>query len=240
MSEIIIFFGDKSRNVRCPFYQGDDIQVSEENRKYIAQDLNIQKENFVIGNQRHTNTVKIITATNKTEQHEADALITTEKDVALWVITADCLPILIHDRGQNLIATIHAGWKWIKNGIIENTLQEISQSFEVSPQDLIIYIGPHISKENYEVGEEFREYFPEDRECFYNKGGNVYFSLEQKTRKVFWELGIKEKHIHVSDICTYKNSEKYFSFRKSSIIENNQLRASWNNCSYIMISSWNR
>ena len=61
--------------------------------------------------------------------HEADALITGEQNIALGVVTADCLPILIHDEKNRVIATIHAGWKGLRDGIIENTIFETERIF---------------------------------------------------------------------------------------------------------------
>lgn len=236
MPQNITHFWDKTQSVRCPFYVGSDTEISEQNKKIIAQSLWISEEDFVIGNQRHGNSLKVITQANKWEQHEADALITQEIDIALGVVTADCLPILIHDANNSIISTIHAGWKGLRDSIIENTLTEIQKVSWVQAGELIVQIGPHISAENYEVGEEFRAYFPEDKDCFTKVEQKTTFSLWKKARKVLEDLWVKAENISISDICTYDNSEKYFSFRKNFRVENGITRASGNNCSYVMMS----
>lgn len=80
---------------------------------------------------------------------EGDALITQDKDLALTVYTADCLPVLIVDPLQKSIAAIHAGWKGLENQVIPNTLNALKPS---RMDSLKIWIGPHIKLESFEVG----------------------------------------------------------------------------------------
>jgi YfiH family protein len=84
---------------------------------------------------------------------DADAQITDEKRIALCIRTADCVPVLIHDRDSGLIAAVHAGWRGLANGIIVKTGQML-KSKGPSLERAHAWIGPHIGRESFEVGED--------------------------------------------------------------------------------------
>ena len=86
---------------------------------------------------------------------EADSLITTTPGLALCVLTADCLPIFLCNHTGDEAAIIHAGWRGLSAGIIENTLT----AMQSEPEDLLIWLGPAIQSRHYEVGSEVREAF---------------------------------------------------------------------------------
>ena len=83
-----------------------------------------------------------------------DALITKEKETAVAVTTADCVPVLLHAENLGLVAAIHAGWRGISQGIIAKTIEHICQREQTTPHEagFKFLIGPCIAGENYEVG----------------------------------------------------------------------------------------
>ena len=81
---------------------------------------------------------------------EADGLCATQMKQSLWVYTADCIPLLIADKKKGYVASAHAGWRGIAKGVINNTLAKLKENGS-SKKDLIVAIGPAISKFNYEV-----------------------------------------------------------------------------------------
>ena len=89
---------------------------------------------------------------------QADGFYTTERGVLLTISIADCGSVLFHDDDFTVVGALHCGWRGTRDGVIQNMLRELSQFVEL--QKLSAYIGPMISKENYEVGPEFQEYFP--------------------------------------------------------------------------------
>ncbi len=79
------------------------------------------------------------------ESTEADAHYTTEKNKALIVRTADCLPILAYDTNAEMILSVHAGWKGVENRIFQKSVDHAKL------KNLQIFIGPHIHKQSFEV-----------------------------------------------------------------------------------------
>ena len=86
---------------------------------------------------------------------EADSLISSAPGIALCVLTADCLPIFVCNRAGDEVAIIHAGWRGMSAGIIENTVAAMRSE----PEDLLAWLGPAIQSRHYEVGEDVREAF---------------------------------------------------------------------------------
>jgi polyphenol oxidase len=89
---------------------------------------------------------------------KADAAITAEPNLAIAILTADCLPVMFADLRGQYVAAAHAGWRGLGNGIIENTLQAFL-SKGVRSQDIRVFLGPCIGPKMFEVGAEVRDVF---------------------------------------------------------------------------------
>ena len=104
---------------------------------------------------------KIIQLPKNIASSKADACYSKDKNVICAVRTADCLPILITDIRGTFVLTIHAGWRGLGIGIIEEAINKINSS-----NDLIVWLGPCISQENFEVGHDVYEFFNKnDKNC---------------------------------------------------------------------------
>lgn len=86
---------------------------------------------------------------------QADACIARHRAAVCVVMTADCLPVLLCDTQGSVVGAAHAGWKGLAAGVIEATVQ----AMDVAPQDLMAWLGPAISREAFEVGDEVRALF---------------------------------------------------------------------------------
>tara|TARA_B110000261_G_C12906221_1_gene286504 strand:+ start:51 stop:620 length:570 start_codon:yes stop_codon:yes gene_type:complete len=168
-------------------------------------------------NQTHSNKVVVINDSNKNIQRvDSDALVTNKKNIAISVLTADCVPVLVYDEVNQIIGSIHAGWRGALNGIIENTLNEITK---ISRNGKInVAIGPCISVNNYEVGKEF--YFNFIKESKKNdfffiptKNNKFYFNLRKYINLKFEKLEVN--HIENIDFDTFSENKNFFSFRRS-------------------------
>lgn len=145
-----------------------------------------------------------------------DGLISNIPEQILSTISADCVPILIHDPKQEVIAALHGGRKCLIKGIIKNAIDKMVRNFETNPKDVLVGIGPHIRVCHYWLKErsykelkntKFKKYFMKRKE-------KIFFDL---TKLVFDNLiksGIKRKNIEDCKICTFCKYEKYFSARK--------------------------
>ena len=85
---------------------------------------------------------------------ETDALITNESGLCIAVMSADCVPILLYDKKNNAVGAVHSGWRGTVARILEKTLQQMHQIFGTKGEDIHAGIGPSVSQDSYEVGEE--------------------------------------------------------------------------------------
>ena len=125
------------------------------------------------------------------------------------------MPLLITDEAGSFVAAIHAGWRGLAFGIIENTLKKINVKGK-----FIVWIGPHISQEFFEVGAEVRNIFlendPASVEAFTNEANRKYFlSLLKVAKLKFKSLGVQKIYI-TKNFCTYKNANNYYSYRREA------------------------
>ena len=124
-------------------------------------------------NQTHSNlAVQAVITSNPLD---ADASFTQEPGIVCAVMTADCLPLLVCSSDGAKIAAIHAGWRGLLNGIIDNTLSALQTT------DLLIWLGPAIGPEHFEVGEEVRS-------LFLSKSMNYTPAFKQHTPGNGWRI----------------------------------------------------
>jgi len=148
---------------------------------------------------------------NKPGTYKADALITDKKNLALIVLTADCMPVLISDNEK--IGVIHIGWKGLENKIFHKTVSNFNLL------NLKVSIGPHAQKCCYEVEEDLELKFK--KYCL-RKENKIYLDLSKEIREFCEDNKI---NIEISDICTIEN-EKYNSYRRNKT-KNRQLSYLW-------------
>ena len=131
------------------------------------------------------------------------------KRQALQVKTADCLPIFFFHERENIFGVIHAGWKGLKNGIISKSTK-LLRSHINDLNEITAFIGPSISQKNYEVKNEFIDYFGNE---FIDKVGDKFFcNLKGVASSQLQKLGVK--NIIDCNQCTYEN-ENYHSYRRN-------------------------
>ena len=132
------------------------------------------------------------------------------------VLTADCVPILIFDYKNKIIACIHAGWRGALSGIIKNTITKIKKLN--SKNEIYACIGPCIGKKNYEVDLKFYRKFvaksQKNKKFFSNKNSKKkLFDLRKFVSDKLLEVKVKVDHVNHD---TFEESDNFFSYRKSS------------------------
>ncbi len=198
-----------------------------ENREALANQFNLELNNFVFANQIHSNKVTLITDIHKglgTIQRETaiadtDAMITNYPNICIMSQSADCVPILFYDPVKNVIASAHAGWKGTVARIAENVVKYFVENYNSNPTDLVVGIGPCIGTCCYEVGEEVIE---QAKSSLKNADGlftvipkfkNPVFDLVKANYNILIELGLNPENIETANICTKCNNEMFFSAR---------------------------
>ena len=176
-------------------------------------------------NQVHGNKLETIFSHSSLPIDETDSLFSSTSNIALGVLTADCLPIALSKNDGSEFAMLHAGWKGLLSGVIESTLT----TFTKGCSDVSAWIGPSISQKNYEVGKDLYESFIDkddgSESNFIEKGNDKWlFSLHGEAKRI---LGKYDINVDVSSECTFE-SESLFSYRRDQT-ENRILSIIWRN-----------
>jgi len=141
---------------------------------------------------------------------EGDALYTNKKNEVCAILTADCLPIFISDTLGQEVAVIHAGWKGLLRGVIEQSLKFFDSN------NLTAHFGPAISQYSFQVGEEVRDsYISKDKSfksSFKTTSGKHYLDLYDAAKLVLNNFDIYK--ISGGTDCTFEQKDEYFSFRR--------------------------
>ena len=175
--------------------------------------------------QVHGNKLEKIFSHSSLPIDETDSLFSSTSNLALGVLTADCLPIALSKKDGSEFAMLHAGWKGLLSGVIESTLT----SFTKDCSDVSAWIGPSISQKNYEVGNDLYESFvkkdDESESNFKEKGYDKWlFSLHGEAKRILGKYNI---NVDLSSVCTFE-SESLFSYRRDQT-ENRILSIIWRN-----------
>lgn len=162
---------------------------------------------------------------------EADAHYTTDENLALCVLTADCFPIFIFDRNQKHIFSIHAGWRGIANRIVIKALQK-AKSFGCDMNNTLVIAGPHIQKENFEIKNDVRDQLLASvkPKCLASNpvdqidSEKCLLDLNTLLRAQLKEMEISPNHIFISNINTVTDT-RFHSYRRDR--ENAGRQISW-------------
>jgi len=209
------------------FNSGDLRENVIGNRVRLCAALPISPNQLVFPKQTHTATVKTITTgfidMNKEAQkhflNETDAAITNLQGVCIAVKTADCVPVLLFDSKRKVVAAVHAGWRGTIQGILSVTIHKMIKEFGTDPSDLIAGIGPSISPEVYEVGEEVWKQFSLE---FYHasnpdKADKKLLDLWRANYQQLIKAGVPVEQIEVAQTCTFSDPDRFFSARRDGI-----------------------
>ena len=183
----------------------------------ITDYLKIQPENLISPTQTHSANIEIA----KISQHDypdCDALILTDKNIAIFLNFADCTPIILYDENQNIGAIAHAGWRGTAQKIAPKTVEKMIINFNSKPENITALIGPAIGYCCYNVGEEV---FRELSKTVVNfdglseiRQGNIYVDLKNINKRQLEETGITK--IDVCPYCTVHNNDLFFSYRNEN------------------------
>lgn len=143
----------------------------------------------------------------------ADAVVTRERGRVCVIMVADCMPVLLSSRDGSRIAAAHAGWRGLASGVLEQTVRALG-----SPGgELTAWLGPAISREHFEVGDEVRAAFIAG-----DAGASDAFELNATGR---WQADLvslakrRLRGLGVTDIsggmwCTFADRARFFSHRR--------------------------
>jgi hypothetical protein len=205
---------------------GDEPDDVLENRRRAAKATGADPGDFVFCNQAHGREVRIVTATDRGRGAwslddaigNADALVTTDPGTVLVVMVADCVPIVLYDPAAQVLACVHAGWRGTVFRVVDAALEAMA-TLGGRPQNVIAGLGPAISPDGYQVGDEVadaaRESFGADAESVIRPDGTGkwLFDLWAANLVILGQAGVARERTHVADIPTGAPRGHFFSDR---------------------------
>lgn len=179
------------------------------NRDAIKKWLELPNEPIWL-DQTHTN--RCVLVEDESVDRQADAAVTRDNQFPLAIMTADCLPIVLCNRQGTEIAAIHAGWRGLANGIIENTVATMLST----PESCLAWIGPAICEACYQTGDEVLQTFSSQYsfadKAFNYHNSHLHANLPIMAELILQSLGIA--NVSQSKACTYELNEQFYSYRR--------------------------
>jgi polyphenol oxidase len=198
---------------------GDHPEHVTENLRQAARVLGLAASRVCVPRQVHGNSVLVLDGPDGAllEGTPADASVSLEPTLACAVRTADCVPILLADRESGRVAAVHAGWRGVVGKVVRATVERM-QALGSRPAALLAAIGPHISAQAFEVGEEVAAQLaaasPRSDVVVRGPGQKPHVALAAILRAQLLELGLASDAIEELPGCTYGDAERFFSYRR--------------------------
>ncbi|NTV67852.1 MAG: peptidoglycan editing factor PgeF [Chlorobaculum sp.] len=197
------------------WHTGDDPEHVRENYRRLCEYLEISPESIVTTGQVHGTEVALVTAPGNLDGY--DALITNVRGLFVGIMTADCYPILVHDRRTGASGAAHAGWQGAAGRIAEKTVHAMRDAFGTRPEDCLAWVGTGISGERYEIGGEVAARF--DRQYLKpspSGEGKLLLDLSAASRDQLLEAGIPPSQVQCSEYCSFRDEDLFFSYRRDN------------------------
>ena len=194
---------------------GDDPAHVQANRRLLREHLALPREPLWLDQVHGTDVFVAHEHSIPQQAPRADAAYTDQSGMVLAVMTADCLPVLFVSQDGAEIAAAHAGWRGLAAGVLENTLRH----FRASPCDIAAWLGPAISQEAFEVGDEvytaFVQHDPAAQAAFIHKSdGHWQADLYALARLRLRAVGVTQ--IHGGDLCSFQDATRFYSYRRET------------------------
>ncbi|WP_282065133.1 peptidoglycan editing factor PgeF [Vibrio rotiferianus] len=191
---------------------GDDPSIVEKNRAWLAQQANMPSAPIWL-NQTHSTVVAQVSAPT-TQVLDADGVFTSASNVVCSAMTADCLPVLLTNTQGSQVAAVHAGWRGLANGIVENALELFSG-------EVMAWLGPAIGPQAFEVGEDvlqaFVDFDSQAHQAFTPRDveGKWLADMSKLATQRLNKLGITQ--VFDSGLCTFQDKEDFYSYRRDGV-----------------------
>ncbi|MCG8429107.1 MAG: peptidoglycan editing factor PgeF [Chromatiales bacterium] len=190
---------------------GDDPAVVARNRAFLKRELALPGEPNWLTQVHGCDVVPCGSG-----QSRADAVITDQPGQVCAVLTADCLPVLIADRAGRKVAAVHAGWRGLSAGVIENAVHALA----LPGEELLAWLGPAIGPAQFEVGAEVREVFiqhnPAAEAAFVNnRPGHWLADIYQLARLRLNAFNLS--YVGGGEYCTVSDQARFFSYRRDGV-----------------------
>jgi YfiH family protein len=192
---------------------GDRPEAVRTNRRLLGERLQLPAEPLWL-NQVHGDSVVACEA--HAGRPAADASYTTAAGAVCAVLTADCLPVLFCDCDGTRVAAAHAGWRGLAGGVLEAAVRMLA----VRPDRLLVWLGPAIGPQAFEVGAEVRDAFIADHalagEAFVRKPGGRWLADLYRLARIRLQ-GLGATAVYGGGFCTYTDRQRFYSYRRDGV-----------------------
>ena len=210
------------KNFNLAFHVNDRQESVIQNRSVLSSYYDLPSEPVWI-NQTHSSIC--LDAESIESLVDADATFTSKAGVVCGILTADCLPIFVSRKDGSMVGVAHAGWRGLAAGVIES----LTESFDCNGKDLVVNLGPAISMNYFEVGDDVKSaYLAKNinfNRSFSFNHNKCYLDLYDAAKVILEELGVTS--IHGGDRCTFKESEHFFSYRRDGLNSGRMAHLIW-------------
>ena len=214
--------GGKSKGIykslNCGLGSNDQRNKVRANLKIVKDKINKNSKNIFLLYQVHSNNFLFIDKNFRFNKKiiKADALITNQKNLPIAVLTADCVPVLLHEKKKNIIAAIHVGWKGAFKEIIKKVISFMLKK-GCKTNCITAAIGPCIGCRSYNVKDDFKKRFikkdKKNKIFFKMKKDVIYFNLPGYVKSQL--KSNKITNIDTVNIDTFDKKNNFFSARRS-------------------------
>lgn len=199
------------RGLNLGMHVEDDPIIVLQNRALLDEAACLPSSPVWLNQTHSTDVIEVDTPSSKVL--DADGSITGAKGVVCCVMTADCLPVLLTDIEGSKVAAVHAGWRGLADGILENAIHKFDKP-------VIAWLGPAIGADSFEVGQDVFNQFVQHsnvaRQAFISKSnGKYYADINLLAEQRLQSVGVEQ--IFRSEMCTFKQKDTFYSYRRDGI-----------------------
>lgn len=189
---------------------------------YFEETEEVFKENekicpHIMPKQEHTGNIAIIENgwDTKREFLATDGVIITVPNIPVVLCFADCVPVILYSKKDNVLAVLHAGWRGTAAGIVKKACKILIDDMDIASKNIKCVIGACISKEHFEVSEEVKTALEYSLDKTYD---DIFFANKADLKKInayqALETGIMD--IDIMEYCTCDNNDLFYSYRKEN------------------------
>jgi len=209
-------------NFNLALHVNDSLESVKSNRLLLGDCYNLPSSPKWI-NQTHSSIC--VNASSIEAIVEADASYTNVSETICGVLTADCLPVFISKKDGSMVGIAHAGWRGLLSGVIENLIE----AFNCEGSKLVVHLGPAISMNYFEVGEEIKDLYLSKNinflRSFSSRNNKHYLDLYDAARVILERNKISS--ISGGNRCTFKEVDYFFSYRRDGVRSGRMAHLIW-------------
>lgn len=203
------------------FQYGDKAKVLQNRQRFLEKN-DIHSQSVVVAQNQHGTEIVVVDRSmigrgfdNLDTAPKADALVTTDRDIALFLLTADCIPLLLVDRAESVLALVHVSWKTATLGLPQKIVALVGEKFGIQAENLRALFGPSIHKESYILTPPLEQENSSQWQHFLEptSSGKVKIDLIGFTTQQLVEAGLSKNQMIYSPIDTAKSADFFSHYR---------------------------